>query len=251
MVRDVLGDLVVTEGLLERFLEWCVGEWGSDERTCRDRAAYLRRPLDLGNSHSVKAYRLLFRMLGREPPFELRVPSSGVDLRVPDDGELLASLERVCGKGGVLCIVYKLLVESGARLAEVVDMVSNYDAARDAEHGGFYTYAIARDSRTKRSFYIFHTTPIDGPRVISRHYVTKVSRELGIVRPKHVRKWVATKMIMLGIDSTVVDFMQGRTPKNVLTRHYLNLYTLALQQYPKYSQWLRQRLEAEVGKGGV
>jgi intergrase/recombinase len=47
-------------------------------------------------------------------------------------------------------------------------------------------------------------------------------------------------MASLGIPAEVIDFIQGRTPRSVLTKHYLNLYTLALQHYPKYMEALKQ-----------
>jgi len=223
--------VVITEDLISKFIEWCVEE-GRSESTCRDRANYLRKPLDPRNSHSVKAYRLLYKMLGEEPPKELKVPKSGIDLKVPSDSEILESLEKA-KQHEVLHLVYKVLIESGARLKEVVEVLKSYDPSNDVKHGDFYTYVIGKTEGSKKAFHLFHTTPLKQVS-ISEDHVTKLARELGLVRPKYVRKWVATKMLSLGIPSEIVDYIQGRTPRSILTKHYLNLYTLALQNYPKY-----------------
>ncbi|MEM1829672.1 MAG: integrase [Thermofilaceae archaeon] len=231
-------ELVITPSVIADFVRWCVEELGNSECTCRDRANYLRKPLNPRNSHSVKAYRLLYKMLGKEPPKELKVPKSGVDLRVPSDSEIAESLERV-KQHSTLYLVYRLLIESGARLKEVVEVLKSYDPSNDACHGEFYTYVIGKTEGSKKAFHLFHVTPLK--RVsISEDRVTKLAIELGLVRPKYVRKWVATKMLSIGIPAEIVDFIQGRTPRSILTRHYLNLYTLAVQHYPKYLNIVKQ-----------
>jgi len=228
--------LVITEELIDSFLEWCVRK-GNNEKTCRDRANYLRKPLDPRNGHSVKAYRLLYKFLGKEPPKDLRVPRTGVDLRVPSDEEVLNSLVKAAEHSQELGLVYRALIESGARLVEVLEVLSSYSPSKDVRHSDFYTYVLGRESGSKKAFYIFHVSPLKQVRM-SEDYVSKLARELGLVRPKYVRKWVATKMAMLGVPTEVIDFIQGRTPRSILTKHYLNLYALALQHYPKYSEYL-------------
>ena len=237
VLQEVLKDLVITDGVIESFMEWCVGQ-GNAVHTCRDRANYLRRPLDIGNGHSVRAYRLLLKFLGREPPKELKVPRSGIDLKVPSDEEVFESLRKACEYSEDYCLIYRLLVESGARLTEVVEVLNDYDPSRDVRRGNFYTYVLGRESGTKKSFYVFHTTPLRKVSM-SEDHASKLARELGLVRPKHVRKWVATKMASLGIPTEIIDFIQGRTPRTILSKHYLNLYALAQQHYPKYAEKLK------------
>jgi len=60
-----------------------------------------------------------------------------------------------------------------------------------------------------------------------------------MVNPKYVRKWVATKMLGIGIPSEIVNFIQGRTPTSILEKNYLNLYSLAMQYYPRYIELLK------------
>jgi len=64
-----------------------------------------------------------------------------------------------------------------------------------------------------------------------------------------VRKFVATKMLELGIPSDVVDFIQGRTPSKILTRHYLNLVTLADTYYPKYAEYVKHFIRPDLSTG--
>jgi len=229
-------ELVITEDIINSFIKWCV-EKGNNEKTCRDRANYLRKPLDPKNDHSVKAYRLLYKFLGKEPPKDLKVPKSGIDLKIPSDEDIFNSLVKAANYSQELGLVYRVLIESGARLVEVLEALSSYNPSKDVRHSDFHTYVLGRESGSKKSFYIFHITPLRKVSM-SEDYVSKLARELGLVRPKYVRKWVATKMAMLGIPTEVIDFIQGRTPRSILTKHYLNLYSLAIQHYSKYAQYI-------------
>jgi len=225
-----------SDELVVKFYNWCLQR--NSERTCKDRANYLKKPLDPDNNHSVKAYRLFYRFLGIEPPRELKVKQSGIDLKVPSDTEIIESIRKACSYNAKLCLVYRILIESGARLEEVLDMLRNYDIARNKHHNGFLVYELNRQSGTKKSFYIFHVTPAK-PVNTNKDWVGKKARELGIVRAKYIRKWVATKLASLGFDSSIIDFIQGRTPRSILSKHYLNLYALATKEYKKYVEWLR------------
>ncbi len=187
--------------------------------------------------------------MGMEPPKELKLKRSGIDLNVPSDDEVKDSISKACKHHPWLCLVYKLLLESGARLTEVVSVLNNYDSSRDKQQNGFHVYELAAFRKSKKAFYLFHITNIE--RITWREdWVSKQARMLGLVRPKHVRKFVSTKMASLGIPAEVIDFIQGRTPRSVLARHYLNLYALALQHYQKYAEWLRENGFLESDRGG-
>jgi intergrase/recombinase len=58
------------------------------------------------------------------------------------------------------------------------------------------------------------------------------------IAPKYIRKFTATKMLESNIPGEIVDFIEGRTPGNILTKHYLDLLTLAKKEYKKYAEWL-------------
>lgn len=225
--------------LVVKFLNWCVSELGNTEGTCRDRARYLRKPLDPSNGHSVRAYRLFYRFMGWDPSVLPHVREAGIDFSVPTEAEVMESLGRACGLSGDLCLIYRVLIESGGRLKAVMTALNNYDMSKDKEVNGFYVYELGKMTKSKKTFYIFHTTPLKHVG-IGYNTVRKVmNNSSGIIPAKYVRKFVSTRMASLGIPSEVIDFIQGRTPKSILSRHYLNLYALALQQYPKYVEWLR------------
>ncbi len=223
-------------GLVVKVYNYCINVLKNSEKTCRDRVNYLRKPLDPGNDHSVKAYRLFYRFIGKEPPKQLKTIKSSIDLRIPSDDEIIYSLYKV--EDPVLKIIYRILIESGARLIEVVEVINGYQSLNDKRYTGFYTYMLNRQTKTKRSFYIFHVTLVEKTKV-SYYRVEKQLRQIGVVRPKYVRKWVSTKMLSLKIPGEIINFIQGRTPRNILEKNYLDLYTLAIEYYPKYLEFLR------------
>lgn len=79
-------------------------------------------------------------------------------------------------------------------------------------------------------FYVFHLSKVERQST-TYNYAKKVFHELDIA-PKYLRKFTATKMLELGIPGEIVDFIEGRTPGNILTKHYLDLLTLAKKYYP-------------------
>ena len=222
--------------LVVKFINWCLER--NNEKTCRDRSNYLKKPLDPDNNHSVKAYRLFYKFLGIEPPRELKIKRSGIDLNVPSLTEVKHSIEKACGIHSWLCLIYHLLLESGARLTEVMLMLNNYDVNKDKQHNGFYVYELSAFRKSKKSFYIYHVTRVEPGVSWREDWVSKQARIHNLVRPKHMRKFVSTRMASLGVPESIIDFIQGRTPRSILSRHYLNLYALATKEYVKYAQWL-------------
>ncbi|MCY0882432.1 MAG: integrase [Acidianus infernus] len=77
----------------------------------------------------------------------------------------------------------------------------------------------------------------------SKSQIDKAVKKLGLVPPKYIRKFVATKMAELGISSEIIDFIQGRTPSSILSKHYLNLFALSKENYKKYAEWLKNVLQ--------
>ena len=229
---------------IRAWLEWCTRR--RSERTCRGYASYLQRPLDPGNSWSVKAYRLLYAWRGLEPPAELRVPRARADLAVPSEGEVRLTLYRACTLDPRLCLVYRLLLESGARLVEVVEMLRGYDPSRDAEQPGWLEYRLDWRRGRKRALILFHTTRPRIPFDNTPSWATQQAIRNGLVRPKYMRKFAATKMLELEIPRDAVNFIQGRAGEDVLARHYLDRLVLARRHYPRYAEWVAQLYE-ELG----
>jgi len=226
----------VSQRELSRFYRWCVGR-GTSETTCRQYVRYLERPLDMDNKWSRLAWKAYYRFKGKEEEWKrLRVKRSGVDVYVPTDEEVRTALERACSLSLDLCQAYKLLVYSGARLTEACRAL---EAARWQDAGGFYKQPLGWVRGTKRVFYIYSLEPL-GPLSISPRRVSKAAQNNGLVPPKYIRKWVGTKMVSLGIPEEVVNYIQGRVPQEVLSKHYLKLTALADKYYgERYAGWLR------------
>ena len=222
-------------------------------RTCRDYERYLEKPLKPGNRWSVKAYRLYLQWKGEEIPRALRIRAGKPDLRVPSPDEVKLALFRACQIDARLCLVYKLLLESGARLAEVVKMLKEYDPSRDKKQDGWLEYQLNWHRGKKHSFIIFHLTKPSPEFRNTESWVTHQAMKYNLVRPKAIRKFVATRMLELEIPRDAVNFIQGRVSEDVLAAHYLDRLVLARRYYPRYAEWIRQvyrELDGEEICGG-
>jgi len=219
-------------------MEWCTSR-GTSRETCEQYVRYLRKPLEKDNKWSVLAWKAFYRYSGREEAWKrLKVKRSMPDLKVPSANEVLDTLRRACEASGELCLIYKLLLESGARLSEVVKMLNEFDRSRLKQHDGFYTYALGYYRGSKQSFYVFSVTE-PKPMRCSANWVSNWASKNKLVNPKYVRKFTATAMASLGIPMEVINFIQGRAPRSILERNYLSLYTLALKYYPRYAEYVK------------
>jgi len=76
-------------------------------------------------------------------------------------------------------------------------------------------------------------------------YIAYWFRKHDFTRPKYIRKFVNDTMTSekLNIPESVADFIQGRVPKTIGTKHYMQLKRKADQYYPRYAQYI-----TELGK---
>jgi len=233
------------EKQLTKFLKWCVET--ASEDTCRQYVNYLRKPLDMNNKWSRLAWKKFFKFIGREDLWKsIKTKQSVPDLKVPSVNEVLDTLRRACETSNELCLIYRLLIESGARLSEIIKVLNEFDKSRLKQHNGFYTYALGYYRGSKQAFYIFSITE-PKPMRCSGNWVSNWASKNGMVQPKYIRKFVATTMASLGIPSEVINFIQGRVPRGILERNYLSLYSLALKFYPRYVGWVKNTLYSAVG----
>ena len=133
-----------------------------------------------------------------------------------------------------------LLLSSGLRVADIVFFLKN---EKEIIHNDeILVYKVAKITKTKRAFYVFLTkrfeVDLDILSNLGYEYYIQMSKRHRLVKAKYIRKYVATKLFSLGLSSEIVDFIQGRTPTSILTRHYLNLLSLAIREYRKYADWL-------------
>jgi len=226
--------------MIKGFLDWCI-EKGTSRETCEQYARYLQKPFDPNNKWSRLAWKLYYKFIGREDLWkEIKVKRSGVDLYIPSDEDVLQALSKACESSQELCIVYKLLIYSGLRLEEVVKVISEQEEDKWIKTGGFWKYPLAWKRGSKQAFYMYTLEKPVKMRVSSK-WISNWAAKNDVLSPKYLRKWVATKMLSLGIPEEVVNFIQGRVPQDVLSKHYLKLSTLADQYYKKYAEWIKKQ----------
>ncbi|MEB3861455.1 MAG: hypothetical protein GSR84_04455 [Desulfurococcales archaeon] len=232
---------------------WCL-ERGTSPETCHKYAGYLGKPLDPQNRWSAKAWKLYYKWrceLGDQTACEdykkIKVPQAGADLKVPSLESILASITRA----GPYKTVYMILLESGLRLVEATRLLREYRSLECVKLDGYRRCLLGRERGKKRSLWAYHITPIEDPiEELTDRRVTSYAEKQGLIMPKYVRKFVATKMAELGVPPHIIDFYQGRSPRSVLLQHYAQLLGAADKEYARYAEWLRSVYE-ELGLGGV
>ena len=162
--------------------------------------------------------------------------------RVEDGVEYYLEVDKfVYDLGEDIHMVYLVLLASGVRLSEAVIFLNTLDKQKFikmSEIAVKYPFTLLRGR--KKVFYIYLPQLIAENlkrTELTRCAVSSYAKRHQLIRPKYIRKFVAQKMFQLGIDPLVIDFIQGRTSRSVLARHYLNLSYLADEQYSRYAKW--------------
>ena len=203
--------------------------------TCKQYTNYLRKQLDTNNKGSILAWKKYYNWKGDIEKWKaIKTKKSGVDLKVPSLDQIRQWAEKV--KGTRVELLFRLLLESGVRFTEAIKVLSEYSPENDVCENGICIYTLNWSRGSKRVFYVFHISKLER-QSITYNYAKKIMHELDIA-PKYIRKFTATKMLELNIPGEIVDFIEGRTPGNILTKHYLDLYALAKKEYKKYAEWL-------------
>ena len=223
--------------------KWCLGRGASPE-TCRGYFRYLLEPLDPDNRWSVKAYKSYLkwdcergRLEACDDYKRVKVPQARPDLRVPGLDEVKRSLQAA----GKYRPVYQVLVSSGLRLNEAVHLINSIGALECVGKNGFHRCNLGLQRGKKRAFWAYLVTIPQRPgEPYNARLVTSYAEKNGLVMPKYIRKFVATKMAELDIPPHIIDFIQGRAPRGVLLQHYAQLVGQADKWYPIYAQWLRK-----------
>ena len=177
--------------------------------------------------------------------------SVGVDLRVPSEKEIVESLKRVAERdaGRRYFGLYNLLLDSGLRLTEAVRL---FDALRSGgvkleKRDGFYIAPLGYFRGTKLAYFGFLTEftlkvieGSEGKPLGYKKVMGTATKRFGVVSYKYLRKFAFDNMTSekLNIPESVADFIQGRTPKSIGARHYMNLKRKAVKFYPRYAEYL-------------
>jgi intergrase/recombinase len=215
-------------------------------------------PLTVGQRHHLnRAMRAWFRCLEiNRPDGEFKefldslrraIPKDevGIDINVPGEEQVISDLRRVVSDSLPLQAEYNLLLDSGLRLVEVVRLLNSFP---EAEHlGGFYRCPVGLFRGSKQAYYCYMTEytyqliqrlneKVSEVRLKRLHQLHKYTRA------KYIRKFVNDTMTSerLNIPESVADFIQGRVPKSIGAKHYMQLKRKADQFYPRYAEYVTE-----------
>ncbi|BFH73382.1 hypothetical protein SJAV_13260 [Sulfurisphaera javensis] len=236
-----------TDGNLKDFYDYLINERKISEETAKERLHYLQtREVRLSDA-GIKAYRLFTKFLisrgliseefANKILKELKVPRSNADLYVPTIEEIKRTLQLAKEYSENVYLVYRLALESGARLSEILKVLK--EPERDVCDNGICYYPLAWTRGYKGVFYVFHITPLR-KLSITQYAIQDFEKHRDALPIKYIRKFVSTKLAELGIPLDVIDFIQGRKPTRVLTQHYVSLFGIAKEHYKKYAEWLKE-----------
>jgi intergrase/recombinase len=176
----------------------------------------------------------------------------GIDIDVPPESEVCASLSRLKEMAGEKRVfaLYNLLLDSGLRLIEGVKLFNDLcsGSINLEQQGGFWVAPLAEFRGTKLAYYAFISdytlelvSQCNG--VMSyKKTMGGIGKHFGVVSYKYLRKFAFDTMTSekLNIPESVADFIEGRTPKTVGARHYMQLKRKAVQFYPRYLDYVRE-----------
>ena len=240
----------LTPPILSEFHGWLVNK-NLDERYIDSILKYIRKPLKLKDNHSIRAYRNFLNFLHGKYGIDvskyldkLKFRPSNPDLNIPDDREILKTYNVLLSLGNQKLLKYfLLLLTSGLRVRDLVYFLAK-PGKKTYSDELIAIYRVAKFRKSKKSFYLYTFKNLDFLDIkgLSKDYYVFMARKKDLVRAKYIRKWVASKMFELEIPESIIDFIQGRTPRSVLLRHYIGLFSISIKYYKKYAKYLKNFL---------
>jgi intergrase/recombinase len=128
---------------------------------------------------------------------------------------------------------------------EVVKLLNDFPEAERLE--GFYRCPVGLFRGSKQAYYCYLTEytyqlikklneKVSEIRLKRRHQLHKYTRA------KYLRKFANDMMTSerLNIPESVADFIQGRVPKSIGAKHYMQLKRKADQFYPRYAEYVAE-----------
>ena len=159
------------------------------------------------------------------------------DGRIPTDDEVKTAYNRAPDVFEKL--LFKISAYSGLRLTEITKMINEFDPAKlvhisaDAVR---YPLNWKRGQKSATFCYLptFVAREIKKNQNLTAEMVKKRISKTGI-GGKYLRKWQYNYLIFNGVDSSVADFIQGRSATSVGSAHYLASTRQADQAYARIS----------------
>ncbi len=175
------------------------------------------------------------------------IKKSGVTEIYLSDDEVREGYERVHEDFKTF---YKLLVYSGGRFQHVFSALETLNQQNIVviEKLGIARYPIIGIStKQKKGFWLYFPADFVDELVSYKSQSfdwtldnLTISKR---VRPKAIRKWHYNKMIECGIDASIADFIQGRSPASVGAMHYLATARQSDNAYSKVVDEIRKVIE--------
>jgi intergrase/recombinase len=211
--------------------------------------------LSIGQQHHLnRALRALFNYLeilgwsrGWLDSLRKAIPKDriGIDLHVPEPGEILESMRRLPGIPLKYRALWSLCLDSGARMIEAIRIIGEFREDRLMEADGFCRYEVAAFRGSKQAYYAYFLPETlsliqeaAGIR-IERRAASSYFSKRALVSPKYLRKYAFDRMIELGVPESVADFIEGRVPRRIGAKHYMALRRQADRWYPRYAEYLK------------
>jgi len=173
-------------------------------------------------------------------------PTGVRDVFISDDDVRRAYAE-VKKRGVIPEALFLILVFSGIRLSQAVELLRTYDYTKlqiiNEKAAKYPIFSTARGK--KRAFWAY------GPREFFeelepmevKYTTAKDLVSYGQVSANTLRKWHYTFLIRQGVPADVADFIQGRASERVGATHYLNKTLLADEWYSAVVEELKKILE--------
>lgn len=151
----------------------------------------------------------------------VRIPRTNPDSYIPDDKTVINAFSKF--ENSRYKIVFKLLLYSGLRIREALELLKDFDKSKLIVNGNIAKYPLNIDRKTKRSYYAYmpksfalKLKPLSLNEDATKQYFSRRG-----LPAKYLRKWNYNFLILNGVPESVADFIQGRASITVGSMHYL------------------------------
>jgi len=173
-----------------------------------------------------------------------KCPQSRIDLRRPRVYQILNLLRSLCMAPVKYQAFYNLILDSAVRPYHAVEVLKGWNKENlERIKRGIYIYYVGIEREEKHCWIAFVTRYTldliermeEAPTIAGYCCFQK---RMGLLRPKLVQKFAYNAMRSCGVDRDIAEFLSGRKPEGIGSKHYAELIFLAEKQYPKYAKYL-------------
>jgi Uncharacterized protein conserved in archaea len=170
-----------------------------------------------------------------------RKPKSQVDTYVPSDEAVLKLRERIAALGEPYYTIYKVLVSTGCRLSEAVALLRDFSKERLVKVSeNVYRYHMDLQRKSKNVLVLYMPREVVESIQALDKYIPQSLKHIAYIfetnglAAKYLRKWFRQTLKRLGVDSEIIEFLQGRVSAlSVGAKHYTDFIPLADEAYTK------------------